>query len=63
MKKPSWWDKPITWGASCTYCAAIYGIYLLGVGCWYAKYKYEERKLKEDLKNLSRESEKIDFNF
>ena len=50
MKKPSWWDKPITWGASCTYCAAIYGIYLLGVGCWYAKYKYEERKLKEDLK-------------
>ena len=56
MKKPSWWNKPITWGNYATMCAASVGIYLLCVGGAYAAYRNEYRKsldeLDKDLEDL-----------
>ena len=56
MKKPSWWNKPITWGNYATMCAASVGIYLLCVGGAYAAYRHEYRKsldeLDKDLEDL-----------
>lgn len=56
MKKPSWWNKPITWGNYATMCAASVGAYLLCVGGIYVKYRYDWHKsmdeLKQDFKDL-----------
>ena len=56
MKKPSWWDKPITWGNYATMCVAAVGAYLLCVGGAYASYRHEYRKsmdkLDKDLEDL-----------
>lgn len=59
MKKPSWWDKPITWGNYATLCGGVLGIYVLGIGCLCAKVAYDVHKFnkelestKEDLNNL-----------
>lgn len=56
MKKPSWWNKPITWGNYATMCVASVGIYLLCVGGAYAAYRNEYRKsldeLDKDLEDL-----------
>ena len=56
MKKPSWWNKPITWGNYATMCAVSVGAYLLCVGGAYASYRHEYRKsmdkLDKDLEDL-----------
>lgn len=56
MKKPSWWNKPITWGNYATMCVASIGVSLLCTGGAYAKIWYDYRRstdeLKQDFKDL-----------